>query len=478
MSNQLSTQPKSLSIFFLTEMWERYGFYIIQSLLILFLIQKFTLSDDDSYAILGSFTALAYTTPILGGYLADKIFGHRQAVLLGGIMLCLGYGIIAATSSLSLLSLALGVVTMGTGLLKPNISSLLGKLYSENDSRRDGGFTLFYVGINIGMLLATCLAGYLVQYIGWHNTFATASAGLVLGSFIFYWGTQYFQIKDAPITTPFRKKIAAYTLIIAAALLSAFIIQHETFALACFLTVCAATVVIVLYKAFQHQPVERNRILAYFILVLVAVLFWAFYFQVFFSLNLFVLRVVNHDLLGFTVPTPVFMGIESFGVVAFGLVLGKMWTWLKSKSYGPSTSMKFTLGMGFITLSFGVLLLSIHVTASNVLIASNWLILAYLLIALAELSLSPIGLSMVTELVPDSMVGMMMGIWFVSTGIGGKLAGLFADYSAVPDNLQNVGAIEQIYHHAFMVYFVISLLATMLVLALNPFVKRLSQRNE
>jgi POT family proton-dependent oligopeptide transporter len=363
---------------------------------------------------------------------------------------------------------------MGTGLLKPNISSLLGSLYSENDTRRDGGFTLFYVGINFGMLLATCLAGYLVEYLNWHNTFATASAGLVLGSVIFYWGTQHYAIHNKAPQPSNQKSLFAYAAIVAVTAFNAFIIQHENFALACFLFVCAATVFIVIFKALQFQSEVRNRILAYFILVIVSVMFWAFYFQVFFSLNLFVLRVVDHKLLDFNVPTPVFMGIESFGVIVFGLILGKAWTWLKNKSYGPSTAMKFTLGMMFISLAFGVLFLSLSITEKSGMVPSNWLILAYLIIALAELAISPIGLAMVTEFVPQSLQGLMMGIWFVSTGIGGKLAGLFADDSAIPDNLHQLKGIEQIYHHAFFSYFLITLAASLIVLMLNPLLKRLT----
>ncbi|MDO8953391.1 MAG: peptide MFS transporter [Gammaproteobacteria bacterium] len=467
-------QPKGLSIFFLTEMWERYGFYIIESLLVLYLIQKFTLSDDTSYAILGSFTALAYITPILGGYLADNVLGHRQGVLAGGALLCIGYSLMAMANSSITMSLALGIITMGTGLLKPNVSSLLGNLYTPTDSRRDSGFTLFYVGINMGILLATCSGGYLVELIGWHNTFATAAVGLVLGTAVFYFGMQYYVFKDfSPMSKSPVRIASAYFSIVLAALLSAYIIQHETFALLCFLAVSIGTIVLVLYKAFQFPEKERNKILAFLILVLISIIFWAAYFQLFFSLDLFVLRVVNHNLLGLYVPNSVFMGIEAFGVIAFGLVLGWFWTWLKNHSLDISTSMKFTMAMGLITLAFGVLLLSLKITPQGQEVASAWLILAYLLIAIAELALSPIGLAMVTELVPQSLVGMMMGIWFVSLGIGGKLAGLFADYSNIPFNMHQLSTIADVYKSAFSLYFSICLAASLLVWMVAPFITRL-----
>jgi len=469
-----SAQPKALIIFFLTEMWERYGFYIIQSLLVLFLIQKFSLDDDTSYAILGSFTALAYITPILGGYLADTILGYRHAILAGGIMLCFGYSLMGIANTSLIMSLALGIISMGTGLLKPNVSGLLGHLYVTNDKRRDGGFTLFYVGINSGILLATCCGGYIVALAGWHSAFISAAIGLVLGTLVFYYGAIYFHIKD-PITIKHNisKVSAAYAVILLTALLSAYIIQHEVFALVCFFTICLMTIWIVLHKAFQFPAYQRNRILAYFIMVIISIIFWAIYFQLFFSLNLFVLRAVNHDLLGLTVPTSVFMGIEAFGVVGFGLILGWFWTWLKHHSIDPSTAMKFAISMGFMTLGFGTLLLGLKISPADQLINSSWLILAYLIIALAELSLSPIGLSMVTQLVPQPLVGMMMGIWFVSLGIGGKLAGLFADSSAIPKSLHNIVSIDSIYDHAFSLYFWISLLTTVLVLLLVPVINKL-----
>jgi POT family proton-dependent oligopeptide transporter len=470
------TQPKGLSIFFLTEMWERYGFYIIQGLLILFLIQKLNLSDTQSYAILGSFTALAYITPIVGGYLADKTLGHFQAVIAGSIMLCFGYALIAASKSMGLLSMALGIISMGTGLLKPSVSSLLGGFYTENDSRRDSGFTIFYVGINMGILLATCLSGYLVEYFSWRFAFLSASVSLAFAFCIFYWGAKHYHIpRKTPIRSNFKSYFITYITIVVVSLLNAYIIQHEDFALFCFLAVCIATVFIVLYKALQRPRYECNRILAYFILVVVAVFFWAFYFQLFFSLNLFVLRDVSHQILGFTVPTPAFMAIESFGVIIFGIILGKVWTWLKSKPYGPSTAMKFSMGLILISLALGVLLLGLLLTPKNSIVDSYWLVLTYLIIALAELALSPIGLAMVTELIPFRLVGMMMGIWFVSLGIGGKLAGLFADYSAVPNSLHQLSSIKAIYSHAFTIYFFISVGASLLCLALTPIVKRLAE---
>lgn len=466
--------PKGLKVFFLTEMWERYGFYVIQGLIILYLIQHFKLSDTQSYAILGSFSALAYIMPIIGGLLADRILGYRHTVMTGGVFLCIGYSIIAVTTHLTPLYIALGVVTMGTGLLKPNVSSLLGTLYTENDPHRHSGFTIFYVGINLGTVLATFLSGYIVRYLGWHNSFASASAGMVLAITIFLFGTRHYQIYDnRPINTNPIKIGLAYLLMLVLIVVSAFIIQHEKIALKCFIIISAATVLVILGKAFTSPKYYRNRILAFFLLVLLSVIYWALYFQVFFSLNLFTLRVVNHDVLGLNLPTPVFIGIESVGIILFGPFFGMLWHRLRKANRDPSTPMKFSIGFLAICASFVILKIAMILTPLGQHVSPYWLISGYLLIAVSELSLSAIGLAMVTELIPSALVGMMMGIWFVCTGVGGKIAGLFADYAAIPKNVHQLSQIEHIYGHAFNFYLLVTVGIALISLVLTPLIKRL-----
>ncbi len=235
------------------------------------------------------------------------------------------------------------------------------------------------------------------------------------------------------------------------------------------------SVLIVLFEALKEKGRSRHRLLAYLILVGISVVYWAIYFQLFFSMNLFVDRVVDRQILGTIVPPSVFMSVEAFGIIAFGPLLSWIWTRLEGTRWACSTPTKFALGMALNALSFGLLYVSSHVLNHQGMVVAVWIVVVYLLIAVGELMLSPIGLAMVTELVPLRLVGTMMGIFFISLGIGGKLAGLFADISAVPDNVVSVAGIDTIYHHAFFVYFMIALIAAVVSFMLVPLIKKLIQ---
>lgn len=467
-------QPKAVSIFFLTEMWERYGFYLIQALLILFLLHRFHFDDQHSYAILGSVTALAYINSIIGGYIADQLIGHRVAVLIGALCLSLGYALIAFANLQEQVFASLALITFGTGLLKPNVSSMLGTLYKKNDSRRDSGFTLFYVGINFGIILATGLAGYLVEYFGWHFTFLTGTLVLLVAFITFYFGTHYFKIGNIrPLQRTPLKWLKAVVVALMTFVLSYYIIVHQDLALIAFFIITGVSIALVLYEAFIEKGRERRKLFAYLILVGLSVVYWAIYFQLFFSMNLFVLRAVDRHFFSLYVPPSIFLSIEAFGVIIFGPFMALLWTALKKSRFCPSTPMKFTLGLMMNAIAFGLLWISVTVLEGNGLVMPFWVVLVYLLIAVGELLLSPIGLAMVTELVPARLVGVMMGIFFISLGIGGKLAGLFADLSAIPQDLTDVPTIEAIYQHAFFQYFLISLLASILSFFLVPVIRRL-----
>ncbi len=467
-------QPRALSVFFLTEMWERYGFYVLQTLLVLYLTQVFHLDDAFSYGVLGSVTALAYINSILGGYIADQWIGHRVAVLLGAVLLSIGYALFSSTLSVTVGAWALGAITLGTGLLKPNVSSLVGSLYEENDARRHSGFTLFYVGINLGVILASTFAGYIQQYFGWHLAFLSSSIVLVIAFVTFYFGTRHFHILEIrPLKITFTSWVKAWVVMALALGASDYIINHQQASLYAFLAIAILSVLVVLYEALREKGVSRRRLLAYLILVGISTVYWAFYFQLFFSMNLFVDRVVDRSLWGTTIPPSVFVSIEAFGIIVFGPLLSLLWTRMQGTRWACATPTKFALGMGVNALAFGLLALSSHLLNAQGMVMPGWLVVVYLMIALGELLLSPIGLAMVTELVPLRLMGMMMGIFFISLGVGGKLAGLFADLSAVPQGMVSVSGIDHIYQHAFLVYFVIAGFAAVVSFALIPSIKRL-----
>src|SRR3990167_1063710 len=266
---KLLKQPRGFSIFFLTEMWERFGFYITQTLLIFYLIDRFHLTDTVSYSILGSFTALAYINPALGGYIADRYLGAKQAILWGVLLISFGYIILTFSEDLIKVFISLSFISIGTGLLKPNISSLLGSLYSAKDPRRHTGYTIFYMGISLGIILATSFGGYLWQTIGWKITFIIAAIASLLAWITFFFGSRFYKLDDLnKIPYSLKKYLQAFFLIILTVIVNTVIITHNILSIVAFSIVAILSVIIILYEIFRSQDsVEKRRLLAYFLLI-------------------------------------------------------------------------------------------------------------------------------------------------------------------------------------------------------------------
>lgn len=463
-------QPKALRIFFLTEMWERYGFYVIQTLLILYLLHVFKMSDEMSYGVLGSITALAYGNSVLGGFIADRWLGHRTAVLIASVMLASGYCLIAVSYQLTVTYWAFALITMGTGLFKPNICSLFGQLYDAYDVRRHSGFTYFYVGVNLGIILGESLAGVIQQYFGWHSVFFSAAFVLVITLIVFWLGSRYFHIQDHLAHPKSRYRwLIALSLMVAAIAISYYVIAHPTVALAFFSLVAVLSGALIIYHAYVAEGLQRRRLIAFLVLVAISTLYWAMYFQMFFSMNLFVDRVVDRSWFGLQLVPAVYPSIEAFGVIVVGPLLGWLWWRLESSRsrFNPGIPLKFCLGLALHTIAFGVMYLSSLLINKSGLVMPGWLILAYLFIAVSELLVMPVGLAMVSELLPQRLSGVMMGVFFISLGLGGKLAGVFATLAAVPlASLKDFPVMEHIYQHSFLLYFLLSLGVTVLCFSL------------
>lgn len=472
----MTHQPKGFSMFFLTEMWERYGFYVIQTLMLLYLIHVFKLTDERGYGVLGSITALSYGNAVLGGIIADRWLGHHHAVCIGSILLILGYGLVAVAAAPWLLFWALACITMGTGLFKPGICNMVGDLYSSGDIRRHSGFTYFYVGVNLGIILGETLAGYIQHYFGWHSVFFSASFVLIIALGIFCWGTR--RLPSRSHSTP-PKRAACWAIAMVwiglAIFVSEYVIAHPDKALAFFSAVAVACFLLVMYHAYVSQALLRRHLLVFLALVVMSTLYWAMYFQMFFSMNLFIDRVVDRQVWGISLVSAVYPSIEAFGVIVFGPCLGMLWMALarSNSRFNPSTPMKFVMALFIQTLAFGVLYLSSLMIDHHGLVMPGWLAVAYLLIGIGELLVMPIGLAMVGELLPDRLSGLMLGIFFISLGLGGKLAGALAQISTIgSDKLRDIPGMEHIYQHGFLLYFMVSLGVSVLCLVAVPILKQ------
>ncbi len=469
-----ANHPKSLRVFFATEMWERYGFYVVQTLLALYLTRHFYWNDKDIYALVGSFTALTYVSPVVGGWIADRLLGQKRTIITGGVILLICYFILGLVTTDRLFILSLAGIAVGTGLFKPNISSLLGNEYPENSPQRENGFTIFYMGITSGIILGCTLPNYLTNYFNWSGAFFSAAVGMLLGLAVFIWGIYYYPIKDYDAHKYQFKKIAQATVIVILLWCVSFcILNYTSLANFAFIAIVAISIGYFLYSIKYDAPSEVNQTKVIGLLCIISVIFWAFYFQMFLSFTLFLSRVADPSLFGIQFPPPYYVSIQSFGAIVFGWFLSRRKLVTENLQPGIQPADKFLLAMFFMTGAFALFVLVCHFSPTSTLLSPLFFLPAYLLISLAELFLYPVGLSAVTVLSPRKKVSTMMGVFFVSLGVGGFLAGKLANIAAIAPGEMSVLVLKNNYASAFGQ--ILSLLvASLLVCAyLNYVIKRL-----
>jgi POT family proton-dependent oligopeptide transporter len=448
----LRHHPRGLPFLFLTEMWERFGFYVVQGLLVLYMTKHFGFSDNKSYTILGVFTALAYISPIVGGILADKLLGFKAATLYGGACLILGYTLLALPTEDILFYPGLATIIVGTGLFKPNISSLLGSQYQRDDPRREAGFTIFYIGINLGAVLAGTTSGYIKEFFGWRMSFAVASVGLVIALMIFTAGIKHMKDNASHLAIAARFKWQWLVYVLMAVIGISFLLKLDTLTDWLLPAVGIVLIVFLTRLTLKQQGEDRKKIVVLNTLILSSIVFWMIYWQMFFSANLFIDRLVDKTIFGFPITTTVFYASESIFIILLGPLFALLWQVLANKQKNPSSVSKFIAGIFLVGVGFLLLGSSTFYPMSNNLINPFWVFASYFFITVGELLLSPIGLSAVTMLSPPRLVGMMMGVWFVATGFGGIFAGMIAKLASVPDTAVTVAEKLSIYQSAFFDY--------------------------
>ncbi|HSX26587.1 MAG TPA: oligopeptide:H+ symporter [Chlamydiales bacterium] len=472
-----SKQPKGLYPLFFTELWERFGFYTVQTILVLYISKGLHYADGAAYLLYGAFSSMLYLTPVMGGYIADRYIGFRQAIAIGAILLIIGYAVMAIPNEQALF-LGLTIVIIGNGFFKPNVSGIVGELYTPDDPRRDGGFTLFYMGINIGSLLPPIFIGALVAAYTWGSGFLLASLGMVISliTFLIYRKNLGDAGTVPGISSLHRQKAGFYLLllvgIVIAAALFQLVLLYPRWGTLVLIIASLFVIAGVLFYLFKENPEQRKKLTACLILTLISVGFWALYNQTFTSLMLFADRNMTKDFLGFTIDAEFTQFFNPFFIILFSPLLSWLWVRLDEKGMNPSTPAKFGLGvlfmsLGFLFLSGGVLFFS-----QNGMSSPWWLVISYLIQTLGELFLSPIGLAMVTRLSPRHLVGMMMGVWFLTNSAAFAIGGELAALSDVPKDTPGAVSLE-IYGHAFFIYGIISLILTLLSFALVPYLKKL-----
>jgi POT family proton-dependent oligopeptide transporter len=453
-------------------MWERYGFYVVQSLLALYLSLHFKWPDKETYALVGSFTALTYLSPVVGGWIADRLLGQKRAILLGAVILFISYCLLSLFDNPSLLSAALAGVAVGTGLLKPNISSLLGNEYLLSSARRESGFTIFYMGITSGIILGTTLPSILQEHFGWKASFSSAALGMIVAFIVFLLGIRLYKIKDYnPFVFEFKKIFSALGLLILLWSLSFYILSSPQLANLIFGLVVLFSAGYIFYAVKVEYAKQSRQTLVIGLLCIISVVFWSFYFQMFMSLTLFISRVVDSTFLGIQFPPPYYVTVQSIGMLIIGYFLAKKNPKLSLNERGLSIAKKFLYAIFIILIAYGVITFVTSFTNKSFLISPLLILPAYLMFSLAELLLSPVGLSAITLLADKNKVSTMMGIFFVSLGIGGFLSGKLASLTAIPSGETNITVLKTLYATAFTQQLGILFLASLGCLVLFAAIK-------
>lgn len=454
---QMRTHPKGLYVLFFAEMWERFSYYGMRALLILYLTKHFLFSDTQAYGIYGAYTTLVYITPVIGGMLADRYLGQRKAVLFGAVLLVLGHLGMAIEGEpirdaamrddgiMNIFYLSLAFIIAGVGFLKANISTIVGELYAKTDERRDGAFTLFYVGINLGAFMGAFIAGYLGETYGWKYGFGLAGIGMLLGLVVFVWGKPLLEgAGESPNPALLAQKrggISTEWLIYIFSFLGVGVIWwlirggESSVKTVLYIVMPVVYLYIVARAVMTLEPHARNRILAALFLITVQVLFWALFEQAGSSLNLYTDREVDRSLFGAEVPASVFQSLNAMYIIFLGPLFAGLWIWLAKRGMEPSAPAKFGLGVIQLGLGFLVLVWGAKAAGTN-LTPVIFIFFIYLLHTTGELCLSPVGLSAMTRLSVPSMVGLIMGAWFLASGAGNFAAAQIAKMTAGGDEGQ------------------------------------------
>jgi proton-dependent oligopeptide transporter, POT family len=490
--------PRGLSTLFFTEMWERFSFYGLRPLLVLFMSTAvmsggFGIPRNQASAIVGIYAASVYLASLPGGWIADRLLGLRRSIMIGAVLISLGHISISLSSMLHTqvtFFVGLILIVLGTGLLKPNISAIVGDLYPEGGARRDAGFSIFYMGINSGAVFGQLITGFLGEKVGWHFGFGAAGVGMLVGLawFAMRSGPTLGDLGTEPTRNPDPVKqkrqemtiklsvgIGLAILVVVILLASFGTIHLDPLAIGKKMTYVLVGVAVIYFALIFFggglTSDEKKRIIVIFILFIFASIFWAAFEQAPTSLNLFAKDFTSRSLFGWEVPATWFQIVNSLFIVIFAPVFAAIWLKLSSRGLNLSSPAKFAMGLLFGGVGFALMIIPANYLVSTgglIKVSAIWLIVSYLFQTFGELCLSPVGLSSMTKLSPRKYVGQMMGIWFLASSVGNLIAGLVGG-SVDPEKLEQTPML--------FVWTTVALVASGIILAiLTPFIKKLIPR--
>ncbi len=441
-------QPVALWLVFLTEMWERFSYYAMRSILILYMVYLLQMDKSGAANVYGTFTSLVYLSTLLGGFLADRYLGQRWSIILGSLLI-IGGMFVMSIPTMGMLYLAMGLLILGNGFFKPNVTAIVGQLYGPNDPRRDGGFTIFYMSVNIGAFFGPLAVGYFASRGNYKAAFWIAGAGMIVGLLTFLFGQKKYLSgkglppQDKPV---FYKDAVLWAVLIGVCIIGLYMKGWHAAA-----WVCAAALAIgyALYakthkkEEGKHPPLtteEKQKMAVIGIMAFFTIFFWAAFEQAGAALNLFAYeytnRVITLGSWSWEIPANWFQSLNPLYIVIFAPLFSKLWISLAKKGKEPSTPAKFVVSLWLLAAGFAVMLLGAFALIGNAKISLFYLAFTYLFHTFGELCISPVGKSMVTKLAPARFVSLLMGVWFLSNAAANKLAGVYSGYFQKISNVQ------------------------------------------
>ncbi|WP_455819284.1 dipeptide/tripeptide permease DtpA [Pseudomonas cerasi] len=469
-------QPWSFYLIFSIELWERFGYYGLQGIMAVYLVKMLGMSEAQSITLFASFSALVYGLVAVGGWLGDKVLGTKRVIVLGTLVLALGYALVAWSGhDVSLVYIGMATIAVGNGLFKANPSSLLSTCYEKDDPRLDGAFTMYYMAINIGSFFSMLATPWLAAKFGWSTAFALSFVGMLitLVNFMFFrkWVKNHGSKADfAPLNI--RKLLMTLIGIVVMITLATWLLHNQGIARLVLGVIAVGIVMVFTKETFALKGHARRKMIVAFVLMVQAIVFFVLYMQMPTSLNFFAIRNVEHSILGITFQPEQFQALNPFWIMVFSPLLAAIYNKMGDRLPMPH---KFALGMLLCSAAFLVLPLGASLANELGIVSVNWLILSYALQSIGELMISGLGLAMVAQLVPQRLMGFIMGSWFLTTAGAAMVAGKVANLMAVPENISDPLLSLHVYGDVFLKIGIVTGAIAVLMMFTAPLLNRMTQ---
>lgn len=469
--------PKGFFVLFFSEMFERFGFYTLIFLLVLYLTNRVGMPDAKTTLLYGAFTSFVYLATVAGGFVADRILGFRRAIILGGLFSSAGYLLLTTQSALYF---GLAALVVGNGLFKVNITSLLGSLHDDNSAQRESSFTLYYMGINIGSFAASLVSGFVATTYGYEYAFLMAAAGMVVSLAVFIGGQRALSGRGSPPEKALVLRRGTHqvpgTVVLAIAMVAAAgavtaLLHNAGIAGTVIAILSALAVGYFVFELIRERPQRRNALLALLALFAFSILFWCIYAQSAISVLLYTERSVDREILGRMIPATAFESLNPLFVIVLAPIFALLWTRLAQSRFNPSAPVKFAIGLLFLALAFFALKMGGASASQQSLAPPVWLVVFFLLMTCGEICVSPVGMSIVSRLAPPRLLGFTMGMWFLAEAVADYLSGLVAAISAVPKGATTM-VTKQIYESSFSVYALMAFVGMLVLLPIARIIGR------